>query len=623
MDQRLLTYYNRELSYLRELGGEFAKQFPKIAGRIGLSSFECADPYVERLLEGFAFLAARVQLKIDAEFPRFTEHLLSMVYPHYLAPTPSMAVVRFEPNYRQGSLVDGVTIPRGTALHAQLIRGEQTACEYRTAHDVTLWPIELVSVAHTAHVGDLGELRLPSRRTARGALRLRFRTHAGARAGQLRMTSLPLFLTGPDRLPAELYELLCAGALGVLVRSPQEPHGRWVTEEPVRGIGFDDEEALLPASAKFFQGYRLLHEYFALPARYSFVELRGLGPALAGLDSDEFEIVVVLDRYVPNVEAAVTAAHFEPFCSPAVNLFPRRADRIHLSDRVNQYHVVIDRTRPMDFELHSIAHAHGFGTSAEQRREFRSFYARTDRDGAEADAAYYTLHREPRLSSARQRRTGGRSSYAGSEAFVALVNGEQGPFHADMRQLAIEALCTNRDLPLLMPLGQGSSDFSVESGAPVASVRCVAGPSEPRPPIAWGSTSWRLVSHLCSGQLSLLDNPEGQGAAGLRELLSLYSEGAAPALRRQIEGVTALSTASIVHRLPTTEQASFGRGLEVTLHCDEGTFEGSSAFLLSAVLDRFFARYVAINSFTQTVLRTAQRGEVVRFPARIGRRALG
>src|SRR3954468_24615869 len=104
MDPRLLGYYNRELSHLRELGGEFARQFPKIAGRLGLDSFECADPYVERLLEGFAFLAARGQLKIDAKFPRFTENLLQMVYPHYLAPTPSMSVVELKPSPRQGSL---------------------------------------------------------------------------------------------------------------------------------------------------------------------------------------------------------------------------------------------------------------------------------------------------------------------------------------------------------------------------------------------------------------------------------------------------------------------------------------------------------------------------------------
>src|SRR5215204_2612670 len=142
MDHRLLAYYNRELQYLRELGGEFAKNYPKIAGRLGLDEFECTDPYVERLLEGFAFLAARVQLKIDAEFPRFTQGLLSILAPHLTAPTPSMGIVEFRPSHKQGALSDGFRIPRGSSLKATLARGEQTACEYSTAHDVQLWPLE-------------------------------------------------------------------------------------------------------------------------------------------------------------------------------------------------------------------------------------------------------------------------------------------------------------------------------------------------------------------------------------------------------------------------------------------------------------------------------------------------
>src|SRR5687767_2924900 len=134
MDQRLLAYYGRELSYLRELGGEFAKQFPKIAGRLGLDAFECADPYVERLLEGFAFLAARVQLKMDSEFPQLVQNLLEVIYPHFLAPMPSMAIVRFDPDATKSGLSEGYSIPRGTVLRGKLVKGEQTACEYRTGH---------------------------------------------------------------------------------------------------------------------------------------------------------------------------------------------------------------------------------------------------------------------------------------------------------------------------------------------------------------------------------------------------------------------------------------------------------------------------------------------------------
>src|SRR3954468_6821892 len=273
MDQRLLSYYNRELQYVRQLGGEFAKQFPKIAGRLGLDAFECADPYVERLLEGFAFLSARVQLKIDSEFPRFTENMLEMVYPHYLAPTPSMAIVQFTPDHRQGTLNDGFTIARGTSLRSNVGPGEQTPCIYRTAHELSLWPIELVSISHSAFVADLGEFKLVNRAPVRGAVRLKFRTLDGTPMRQLSLDLLPLFVRGTDQTSHRLYELLVGGALGSVVRGPGSDVREVVPENAVVPVGFADAKAMLPSSAKSFQGYRLLQEYFTLPSRFMFAEL--------------------------------------------------------------------------------------------------------------------------------------------------------------------------------------------------------------------------------------------------------------------------------------------------------------------------------------------------------------
>src|SRR5262249_8747186 len=152
-------------------------------------------------------LAARIQLKIDAEFPRFTQSMLSLLLPHVVSQTPSMAVVQMQPNPKRGPLLEGFRVARGATLKAAAVRGDRTSCEYRTAHDVELWPLELVQVAHTSYVGDLGELRIPSRRIARGSLRLRFRTLAGADVNQLALDRLPLFLRGPEPLALKLYEI--------------------------------------------------------------------------------------------------------------------------------------------------------------------------------------------------------------------------------------------------------------------------------------------------------------------------------------------------------------------------------------------------------------------------------
>ena len=624
MDPRLLQYYGQELSYIRELGGEFAREFPKIAGRLGLETFECSDPYVERLLEGFAFLAARVHLKIDDEFPRFTQHLLEILYPHYLAPIPSMGIVQLAPNLNESVLAQGYRVPRNSALRSVLGRGDQTACEYRTAHEVTLWPLEIAKAEYTGYVGDLGELQLRGR--PRAALRLTLRATAGLKVSELSLDELTLFLRGGDELPGRLYEQLFGHCLGTLVRPTSRPVP-WQHLSPgvtVAPVGFEDDEALLPYGPRSFQGYRLLQEYFAFPSRFLFVKLLDLRAGLQRCNAQEVEILLLSDAHEPSLDGVVNAQHFALHCTPAVNLFPRRADHIHLSEATHEYHVVADRTRPMDFEVHSVGEVMGFGSSNEVKQPFHPFFAWNDQT-AEGDApAYFTIQRHPRALSTKQRARGARSSYVGSEVFLSLVDAEEGPYRPTLRQLAVDTICTNRDLPLHLSLGQGRTDFTLDSGAPVESIRCLTGPSPPRPSHAHGDLGWRLISHLSLNYLSLVDVADGAGgkAQALRELLSLYAELTDAGARKQIEGIRATACAGITRPLPVAGPTTFGRGMEVTLTCDETAFEGSGAFLLGAVLERFFAKYVALNSFTETVLRTVQRGEIMRWRARAGLRHL-
>jgi type VI secretion system protein ImpG len=620
LDTRLLDYYNRELRYLRDLGAEFSREFPKVSQRLGLDAFECTDPYVERLLEGFAFMAARVQLKIDSEFPRFTEHLLEMLCPHYLSPTPSMTVVQLSPDAAQGTLNDGFLVPRGTALTSNVTRGETTACEYRTAHDVTLWPIELVSVTHGGQEPGLDEMRLSHGRSVKGTLRVRLRTTNGIPFSALALDRLALFIRGTDTVSLRLFELLLCSSLGLVVRDPRAPANAVPVRSPARALGLEDREAILPSGTRTFHGFRLLHEYFAFPSRYLFAELPDLSAGVRRCAGREIEIIVALDRHEPSLEAAITASSVGLFCTPAVNLFPKRADRIQLTDGDTEYHVVVDRARPMDFEVYSLAEVNGYGAKGDMRRDFAPLYRRRAGTEESTASAFYTVQRRPRLVSSRQKAQGPRSSYLGSEVFVSLVDGREGPFASDLRQLGVSVLCTNRDLPLRMPVGDGRTDFFIESGAPVESVRCVAGPSAPRPSHAWGDTSWRLISHLTLNYLSLVDAADGKGATALREMLSLYAELAEPGTSRQIEGVRSAVGRPVVRRLPLDGPASFARGIEVTVECDEIAFEGTSVVLLGLVLDRFFAKYVSINSFSETVLRSVQRGEIVRWPLRIGQR---
>ncbi|BBU31254.1 hypothetical protein BTHE68_49880 [Burkholderia sp. THE68] len=626
MNPAFLRYYSQELQHVREMGGEFAAAFPKIAGRLALDGVECADPYVERLLEGFSFLAARVQMKLDAEFPRFTQHLLEQAYPHYLAPTPSMTVVQLQADHANPQLAasaDGIVVPRHTALRGMLDKSASTRCEYRTAHALTLWPIEIAQAKFFTHAGSLNAAAaLPA--GVKAGLRLRVRATGSLGFERLSLDRLALYLRGPDGLPAKLHERLLAHCVGVAVMQPGNGASAATTLAVLPGttlqpLGFAEDEALLPVGRQSFDGYRLLQEYFAFAPRFMFVELAGLRDALRLCHGREAEIVILLDQADASLERGVDASNFALDCTPAINLFRRRTDRVALSDTEFEYHVVVDRTRPMDYEIHQIDEVTGYGAGADAQKQYRPFHCANDLDLPGEGGAFYQLRREARRASVRQQQNGARSSYLGSEAFIALVDAASAPQSGEARQLGISAWCTNRDLPLSMPVGAGSTDFTLDAEAPVTAVRCVAGPSRPLPSFAQGPAAWRLLDHLSLNYASLVDTNEQEGARALRELLTLYCPADDAAAHRQVEGLRSVSCAPVVRRLPSPGPIVYGRGLAITLHFDDAAFEGASAFLLGAVLAQFFAQYVSINSFTETHVATLARGPVMRWPARTGR----
>ena len=623
---RFLRYYSQELQHLREVGGEFAVQYPKIAGRLGLEGFDCSDPYVERLLEGFSFMAARVQMKIDAEFPRFTQHLSELVYPHFLAPTPSMAVVQLQPDLANPALATGFAVPRGAAMRSVLGKDDATACEYRSAHDLTLWPIELAEAKFFTHSGSIAgagpDVRLPP--NIKAGLRLRLTSPTGLPFNKMAIDRLALHLRGGDDMPGKIYEKLLGAVEGVLVmparRSPSQtaPWHKLLPKTALQPLGFGEDQALLPSGKRTFQGYRLLQEYFAFAQRFLFIELSGLLPALRACPDAEIEIIVLLNRGDARLEQTLDSSNFALNCTPAINLFQRRADRINLSGDQLEYHVLVDRTRPMDFEVFQIDQVTGYGSGAESEQAFHPFYSARDIAGHQQQKAFYQIRREQRVISQRQRVRGPRSSYIGSEAFVSIVDAAEAPYRHDLRQLGVSVWCTNRDLPLSMPLGVGKTDFILDAGGPVQAVRCLSGPSQPFPSFAEGSMAWRLINQLSLNYLSLVDSDPEQGAVALRELLALYCHPADVSAQRQVEGVRSVSSKAITRRMPTPGPITFGRGLQITVTMDDAAFEGAGAFVLGGVLNHFFAQYVSINGFTETIIKTVARGEIMRWPARGG-----
>ena len=603
------------------MGGEFAEEFPKIARRLGLRAFACDDPYVERLLEGFAFLAARVRLKVDAEFPRFTRHLLEMVYPHFLSPLPSMTVVQIEPDYDESDLSGGIVVPRGELLRGIIGKNEQTPCEYRTAHNVTLWPVRLSEAEYLSSAGAVSEFGISPPPGLKAGLRIRLETTAGLAFNDLSLDRLPMFLRG-GAVAYQLYEQLTANLLGAVIR-PARRQAPWAVRIPVSNVtavGFEDDEALLPYTPRSFQGYRLLQEYFAMPQRFLFIETRGLEKAVERCQDTDLDIIYLLKQNNPNLSRAVDASHFELYCTPAINLFPKRADRIHLTQRSTEHHIIPNGSRPTDFEVYSVSKVEGFDADAERMVEFMPFYGIKDEQIRRKQSAYYTLQRVPRRIPTHQRQTRARSSYVGSEVFISLVDADESPYSGELKQIGLHLLCTNRDLPLHMPYNISETDFSLLSGVPVRWIRCAINPTVPRSSTALKSGAWPLISHLSLNYLSLIDNDVEQGSAALRQILALYGDMGEPEVRNQIDGVRSVRTEPIVRRIPVPGPITFGRGLQVSVEFDDAAFQGAGVALLGAVLERFFAQYTGINSFTETVIRTMDRGEIMRWPARIGQR---
>ena len=345
----------------------------------------------------------------------------------------------------------------------------------------------------------------------------------------------------------QLYEQLSAHVVSIIARPGARPLP-WQDRLPrtaLRASGFDPAQALLPRVAASFDGYRLLQEYFAMPERFLFFELGGeeLNRAAIRCPSRDIEIIILLDRGEASLQG-FGPGHMQLNCTPAINLFPKRSDRVNVSEHNEEHLVVPDRMRPLDYEVFSVNSLEGFAADGGSPQPFFPFYAANDLSRNPGHRSYYILRRQPHRLSSRARARGPRSGYLGHDVLVSLVDADNVPLNVSIRQLALDLMCTNRDLPISMPVGKHHTDFTIAVNAPVASVRCIVGPTSPRRCHGDGDYAWRFISHLALNYLSLTDNDDLQGAAALRELLRLYEPGDVAAKSRQLDALLSVR----VHR---------------------------------------------------------------------------
>ncbi|MFO0850722.1 MAG: type VI secretion system baseplate subunit TssF [Gemmataceae bacterium] len=607
MSGSLYPYYEQELTALRQSAREFARQYPATAGRLLLEPGRSGDPHVERLLEGVALLAGRVRHKLDDEFPELTTALLGILYPHYLAPIPSCAVLQFDPDPARVNAPGGLTLPAGTRLQTQPVGGLR--CRYRTTSPATLWPIT-ISQAEWLPPPFPRAFHPPPRTAA--VLRIRFDALAGARFTDLRVDQLRLYLGADPQAVPDLYECLLNNVIGGAFRDPAAAAGEAAPIRPASLLtagGFDAADGLLPYPPHALPGYRLLTEYFAFPQKFWFVDLAGFAAARGGRQLD---VLVYLDRTTPRLEQAVDATTFRLGCAPAVNLFEQATEPIPVTHTRAEYPLVPSVAHPLGMEVHTVRSVTVTAPSAGGAVEYQPFFAvRYDRP-TERRAFWHASRRASAVADDR-----------GTDVHVALVDSDFRPDRPADGVLVAQTLCTNRDLPERLRLSGVAAAFDPELALPVTRVRCLVGPTAPLR--SFGRRGfWPLVSHLSLTHLGLTEDAAATDA--LKGLLSLYAlaEGEATdpraaAARQAVEAIRQVGSKPVVRRLGKLTAAGFCRGRQVELLLDEEKMLGVGAYLFASVLDRFFALHATANSFTQLVVRTRPDGEPLAvWPPRAG-----
>jgi type VI secretion system protein ImpG len=640
MNRAFLEAYNRELSLLYESAKEFAEDYPGIAERLGGLTQDNLDPAVAGLLEGAAFMAARVQLKLESEFETFTSELLDQVLPNFMAPTPSAILAQAEPVYADDELEKGKTFAPGAYLDARYVDREQRiSCRFRLSAPLELWPLRLSGAKLVTGPTAFQAMGLDVGAGMAGGLILSFLRPVsqaepdkpGKPVAKIQADTLPIYLVGEPAETIAVYEHLFTNATRATLRFLNK-HGDpvFVRLEPdfLEQLGFAENEALFPEDTRVFRGFSLLREFFMFPQKFLGFRLRGLKKLFPMVHGSAFDLMIELDAVRPSLPARITLDNFRLFAAPAVNLFEENCSSVKLDTLRHDFLVSSDSSPASHYEVHRIREVFAYYAGVQTKIPVHPLYGVPADVMQPREALYYTAKQRPRRLNAKEKRFGQVQGYTGTETFISIYE----PGHLDseerVKRLQIKLLCSNRHLPQYLPIAQGGADFKMNDDTSL-SLRCVAGPTAPRESVIQleqkaphraqsGPVHWRLLSYLSLNVLGLDNRGSRDEAAALRELLSLFTDISSQVTERQLQGLKSVSARPVVRTIRRAGGYHAARGTEVTLRFDERAFEGSGVFLLGAVLDRFMAEYASVNSFTQVVIETDQRGIVKTWPARTG-----
>lgn len=569
-------YYIDELTYLRELGREFALAHPQAAPMLAEAG---ADPDVERLLEGFAFLTAQLREKLDDEQGHYNQQLIQFLWPHYLRPIPSATIIQFSAKAMVAR--ETRTIPARTPLASKPVDG--TACRFATSWETVLSPLAITGL----------EVRIKPA----PAIHLRLATTGGMTFADLSQPRLRLHLAGERAVTRALYGCLLSHLKRIEVRDSE---GKPCTAElGVAAAGFAPGEALVPGMEDAFPAFRLIQEYLAFPQKFLFVDLLGFDQLRRLGRATSVELVFALER-LPDDMPPVTTANLQLHCTPAVNVFAHHADPVNHDARRTSFKLRPAGADQHHYDIYRIESVRGLSRSSGRDTEYRQMF-RPGRRGE--DRHFYLTTSVP-------------SSVAeGNDHHVSLLDAPGGEAPPDVVSVALT--CTNRQLPTT--LGPGDVVVPLPDTPAFVTFRNLVRPTPSYPPPPPGELYWRLIAHFGLNHASLCS------AESLREIVRLYDfpalvdrqlERAHSRLIEGIEQVQAQPSRRLYRGAPV-------RGLDITVRLSEEHAGGEGeVFLFGSVLNELFAHCVSINSYSRLQVVGTRFSEVFAWPARLGQRAI-
>jgi type VI secretion system protein ImpG len=603
MSNDLLHYYERELAWLKQAGRDFAHAHPAIAANL-LSADGNTDPQMAHLVEAIAFLNARIQQQLDDDFPAITDALLEHLYPHYLAPLPSMVIV--EMTAPEG-LERAVTIAARSTIEVPGSSG--TACKFSTIYPVTLLPYRLAAA----------ELRprpfhMPIPEAARNAvsiLRLQFATSlADFSLAQSSIDHLQLFIRAPSQHAWRLHELMTCHCLHIAIAhgdcdaAPVE-----LAAHNVRAMGFGDGETMLPGSDTSQPAYHYLTDFFCFPDKFLFVELRGLAAASIGKPGN-FCVSFYLDASERDLERNLCADFFSLTATPAINLFPHTAEPIRLVPHCMDYPLVPDIRELEAYEVYSVEHVERIDSISGERTSILPFFGLTH-DGRGCRQFWH--HR-------RQLVRRGRGNEPGFDSFIAFSDQTcDGTNDDDDAVMHVSLLCSNRNLPSKLPTAELPGFQLRQNPGRVHQIRALTTPTTVTRLNPGNNSRWRLLSQLNLNLAGLLEQPDA--AHALRNMLRLYDYADSATTRALIDAIVQVQCTCAMAQLRDGKRAILCRGIDVCVTLDETLLVGTSITLYLSILEHFLAQSVSINSFVRVSARLRGRQEIFkRWPARAGTR---